>query len=258
MKKTIVKRINSMIILAAIVLFTFSLSGCATHPSKPEQSELKQPDESTQTQQEPETMANIPGALLSEEELAQFNEIFAAQGDLSYFLPINGFFTSFYDDVTELDFVEFLRYYPDDGILGDEDAIEFEALSMLPDFGFHWNPEDFGQETLSVNDLPTPTHRILRSSVDETLQKYANITTADLKNVEGVLYLPEYSAYYTFTSDFGPGMFECVGGKKDGNIVRLWSNTHSDSESREMLTLQEVDGNYYIKSFQSIGAPSNR
>lgn len=251
MKKAMAKRINSTVLLAVIVWFMVSLSGCAAHPNEPGQSEWKQPDESPQAQQAPETMAGIPGTPLSEEELAQFNEIFAAQRDLSYSLPVNGFFTSQYDDVTELDFVEFLRYYPDDGILESEDGTEFEALSKLP--GFPWNPEDFGKEALSVNDLPVPTHRILQSSVDETLQKYANITTADLKNVEGALYLPEYGAYYTFTSDWGPGVFECVGGKKDGNNVRLWSNTHGYDGSKEMLTMQEINGNYTIKSFQSIG-----
>lgn len=251
MRKAIVKRINSTILLAAIVWFIVSLSGCATRSNELEQSELKQPDESGQTQQEPEAMADIPGTPLSEEELAYFNEIFAAQRDSSYFLPVNGFFTSLYDDVTELDFVEFLKYYPSDGILENEDAAEFEALSKLP--GFPWNPEDFGKEALSVNDLPVPTHRILQSSVDETLQKYANITTADLINVESALYLPEYGAYYTFTSDFGPGVFECVGGKKDGNMVRLWSDTHGYDGSREILTIQEADGNHYIKSFQNTG-----
>ena len=104
MKKAIVKRMNSMVVLAAVVCFLFSLSGCAVPSDKPETSDGKQPDESVQTPQEPEAIANLPGDLLSEEELVQFNEVFAAQGDLSYCLPVNGFFTSFYDDVTELDF----------------------------------------------------------------------------------------------------------------------------------------------------------
>ena len=36
--------------------------------------------------------------------------------------PASGFFTSYYDDVRELDFAAFLEYYPDDGTLsaGDE------------------------------------------------------------------------------------------------------------------------------------------
>lgn len=200
-------------------------------------------------QKVPETMENIPGVTLSEEELAQFSEIFyTVQANVNYFLPVNGFFNSYYDDVTELDFVEFLRYYPDDGCLEEEDAAEFEALSGLPDFP--WKAEHFEKETITVNDLPTPTHRILRSSVDETLQKYAGITTSDLKNIEGVLYLPEYDAYYNFTSDFGPGLFRCVGGKRDGNTIRLWSDIYSYDSSRGILTLQEADGTFYIKSLQ--------
>lgn len=249
MKRIIAKWIPSALFVSIVVLSVLAFSGCAVRPMETESSELNQADESIQPQQEPETMADIPGTPLSKEELDQFNGIFATQADKSYCLPVNGFFTSFYDDATELDFVEFLRYYPDDSLLENEDAAEFEALSKLPDFP--WNAEDFEEDILTVGILPTPTHRILRSSVDETLQNYAGITTKDLKNTEGVLYLPEYDAYYNFTSDFGPGVFECVGGKKDGNMVRLWSDTHGYDDSREILTLQEVDGNYYIKSFQS-------
>ena len=40
--------------------------------------------------------------------------------------------------------------------------------------------------------------------------------------------------------------------KKDGNIVRLWSDADIYDGHRELLTLQEKDGNYYIKSFQNI------
>ncbi len=245
------KRIITKAMLSATLalLFVSALAGCARRPAEAEKTGTDQESERNQPEQGVEAIDMIPGTPLSTEELTRFNDVFAAQADISYFLPVNGFFTSRYDDVTELDFAEFLRYYPDDGTLEEEDVSEFEALTKDPNF--HWNAGDFGKETLTVNDLPTPTHRILRASVDETLQKYAGITTADLKNTEGVCYLSEYDAYYNFTSDFGPGLFECAGGKKDGNIVHLWSSADSDG-SGELLTLQEKDGNYYIKSFQDI------
>ena len=249
MKRGIAKWKYSVLLVVVIMTFLLALAGCAEKPAEVEQPNANQAEESVGLQQKADIAANFPGTSLLEEELTQFNEIYAAQATLAYCLPVNGFFTSLYDDVTELEFIEFLRYYPADGMLESAYAAEFEALSKLPNFP--WSAEDFELETLTVNDLPTPTHRILRSSVDETLQKYAGITTADLKNTEGVLYLPEYDAYYNFTSDFGPGLFTCVGGKKDGNIVRLWSDTHGYDGSIEILTLQYGDGNYYIKSFQN-------
>lgn len=246
------KRIIAKVTLSAtfVLLFVSALAGCFKHSTEAESIVTNQGSEPTQSEQNATVIDRIPGIPLSTEELTRFNDIFAAQADTNHFLPVNGFFTSHYDDVTELDFVEFLRYYPGDGILEEKDASEFEALSKDPNFP--WNAGDFGEETLTVNDLPTPTHRILRTSVDETLQKYADITTADLKNTDGVCYLSEYNTYYNFTSDFGPGLFECVGGKKDGNIVRLWSDADIYDGHRELLTLQEKDGNYYIKSFQNI------
>lgn len=249
MKRGIVKWISSVLFLVVILTFLLALASCAEKPAEVEQPNANQTEEPVGLQQEANIADNISGTSLLEEELTQFNEIYAAQTTSADLLPVNGFFTSLYDDVTELKLVEFLCYYPDDGMLDSADAAEFEALSKLPNFP--WKAEDFELETLTVKDLPTPTHRILRSSVDETLQKYAGITTADLKNTDGVLYLPEYDAYYNFTSDFGPGMFTCAGGKRDGNIVRLWSDTHGYDGSIGILTLQYTDGNYYIKSFQN-------
>lgn len=195
---------------------------------------------------------DLPGVPLSEEEIAAFNEMFTSvvvietdRGITPHAMPVSCFFTSFYDDVTELDFLNFLWYHPKDGGLREEDAAEFEALSRHPDF--HFKRPD--KETLTVDDLPVPVTRILRSSVDETLQTYAGITTADLKNAENVIYLPEYDAYYVFTSDFGPGMFECEGGKRDGETAWLWRSAYKDG-SRVVLTLREADGSYLIKAHQ--------
>lgn len=124
---------------------------------------------------------------------------------------MSGFFTSYYDDVKNLDFMEFLRYFPGDGLAEDADQVEFDALAARTDFPFAEEAANLGWT--SPSDLPVPTHRILRSSVDETLERYAGITSADLTNTAGTLYLPEYDAWYTFTSDFGPGTFVCAGGQ---------------------------------------------
>ena len=186
---------------------------------------------------------------LTEEEVERVNRVFSYQdqdwqGGAAEFLMVSGFFASHYADVRELDFSEFLYYYPGDG---GPDSEEFAALAALPEFP--WKAADFEKETLVSSDLPVPTHRILRSSVDATLQRYAGIATADLTDTEGTLYLPEYEAYYTFTSDFGPGSFTCEGGRVMGDTTLLWSAERETAGVREELTLKKEGENWYIRSF---------
>lgn len=186
---------------------------------------------------------------LTQEEVDRVNEAFISwesKDNVIYATPVNGFFTSRYETPENLDLVEFLRYFPDDGVLETEDADEFAALTKLPEFPFR--ASDFGEKELREVDLPVPTHRILRTSVDETLSRYAGISTADLKDTSGVLYLKEYDAYYTFTSDFGPGEFRCIGGEVEGNEARLWTAPREDG-GRTVLTLRREGENWLIQSF---------
>ena len=192
--------------------------------------------------------ANRGGTPLTQEEIDRVNEAFSPleeREDGTYATAVSGFFTSYYDRPEDLNFQEFLRYFPGDGTLGEADAQEFAALAALP--GFPWR-EDLGTKEVRVTDLPVPTHRILRSSVDDTLRRYAGITTAELTNTDGVFYLEDYGAYYTFTSDFGPGAFPCVGGVWDENGARLWTRPREDG-SRSVLTLRAEEGRYLIQSF---------
>ena len=86
-------------------------------------------------------------------------------------------------------------------------------------------------------DLPVPIHRIPRASVDEALERYAGITSADLADTSGVPYLEEYDAWYTFSSDFGPGTFVCAGGQVDeeGGTALLWTDRRGDGTRTELL-----------------------
>lgn len=188
---------------------------------------------------------------LTEEQVEQVNRVFSWRENPEHdadFMAVSGFFTSYYDDVRELDFVEFLWYYPSEYGVGEE----FAALVELP--GFYWGKEYFTKNDLPLipQSLPVPTSRIPRSSVDETLQKYAGITTADLKNTDNTLYLPEYDAYYTFTSDFGPGSFTCEGGRVEEDTAVLWSEERQGL--RDELTLQKEGENWYIRSFLQVPA----
>lgn len=224
--------------LASLVCVLVFLSGCG---------EVPQADASPEGTGEELTA-------LTQEEVDRVNEAYAStreQDGVVYSTPVSGFFTSRYEAAEELDFEQFLAYFPSDGILEDGDAAEFAALTKLSNFPFH--AADFDQKELRAEDLPVPTHRIFRASVDDCLSRYAGITTAELKNGTGVLYLEKYDVYYTFTSDFGPGEFHCVGGETNGDTARLWTAPREDG-SQTVLTLRKEGDNWLIQSFVDSGA----
>lgn len=171
---------------------------------------------------------------LTQEEINWFNDWFEPivqdkQGNDIGVNPRCCFLTSYYDDVTELNFEEFMRYFPGDGIRTSE--AEFEALREVDGWPFSW--------VESLEKMPVPVHKYPKRLVDLLLGEYAGISTADL-DTSGVAYLPEYDAYYNYTSDFGPGMFVCTHGERDGDIIRLYSVNGTD-----LLTLRQVDDKTY-------------
>ena len=179
---------------------------------------------------------------LTQKEIDQVNEAFSPQverDDGTSPAPVNGFFASYYDDVKGLDFAAFLEYYPDDGTLSAEDEAESDALKALP--GYPWG----------VSPGSVPTHRFLRASVDETLERYAGITTADLTSTDDVPYLEGYDAWYNFTSDFGSASFLCAGGQVDeaAGTALLWTDEWEDGSRRELVLEQDGEG-WHIRSFR--------
>ena len=177
---------------------------------------------------------------LSAEEVAWFNDWFEPivqdkQGNDIGVNPRCCFLTSYYDDVTELNFEEFMRYFPGDGSRTSE--ADFEALREVDGWPFDW--------VESLEKMPVPVHKYPKRLVDLILGEYAGISTEDL-DTSAVAYLPEYDAYYNYTSDFGPGMFVCTRGERDGDIIRLYS-----VNGTALLTLRQVnDKTYQIVSLQ--------
>ena len=229
-------------LLAALTLAAL-LAACA--PEAPAPSETTPPPETT-----PASESVRP---LTQEEVAAVNEAFASwteENGVTIATPVSGFFTSWYGDVRELSFPDFLCYFPDDGVLGDTDREEFTALAALPDFP--WNNESTTVERNLPSDLPVPIHRITRASVDAALERYAGITSADLADTSGVPYLKDYDAWYTFTSDFGPGMFVCAGGQVDeaAGTALLWSEPWANGHRAE-LTLQKDGENWHIRAHRN-------
>lgn len=221
------------------LLLALPLSGCGgsetasgdggTPPSKTEQEQTAEPA--------PET-APDPDALTAE-EIARVNEAFAPTEEReggTYANPICSFFTSHYERLEELDLVEFLRYFG----RGDavEDETEFQALRGAEGWPFR------GVE--SLDRMPVPIHRYSRADVDAYLEEHAGITTADLDVPEGsgdLIYLPESDTFYNFTSDFGPGMFICEAGRREGNLLVL------TGDGKELTLEAAEDGRYLFRSF---------
>lgn len=255
-------------LLLCLLLAVLSLAGCGgkTPPAEePPKTPAVQPEEDTEPEETlPEELppedaapdASLPplaGTPLTEEELARANEA------LNYNDPYDAqaqklgcFFTSEYDDVTKLNLEEFLRYFPGEGgFVEDGDLEEFQALAALP--GFHWDAEDLERWGNVPSGMPVPVHRIPRAAVERTLEACAGITTADLTDTEGVLYLPDYDAYYNFTSDFGPGSFQAAEGARDGDILRLRAKPapYAEDQSVREAVFREEDGRWLIQSFTS-------
>ena len=179
---------------------------------------------------------------LTQEEINWFNDWFdpIVQDKQGNDIGVNArccFLTSHYDDVTELNFEEFMRYFPGDG--SQVTDAEFEALREVDGWPFGW--------VESLEKMPVPVHKYPKRLVDLILGEYAGISTEDL-DTSGAAYLPEYDAYYNYTSDFGPGIFVCTRGEWDGDTIRLYSEVGGVTK---LLTLRQVnDTSYQIVSHQ--------
>ena len=179
---------------------------------------------------------------LTQEEINWFNDWFdpIVQDKQGNDIGVNArccFLTSHYDDVTELNFEEFMRYFPGDG--SQVTDAEFEALREVDGWPFGW--------VESLEKMPVPVHKYPKRLVDLILGEYAGISTEDL-DTSAVAYLPEYDAYYNYTSDFGPGIFACTRGEWDGDTIRLYSEVGGVTK---LLTLRQVnDTSYQIVSHQ--------
>ena len=82
------------------------------------------------------------------------------------------------------------------------------------------------------------------------------VTAAELADTSGVPYLEEYDAWYTFTSDFGPGKFLCAGGEVDeaAGTARLWTEPREDG-GRAELALQRDGESWHIRSHRIVNNP---
>lgn len=176
-----------------------------------------------------------PRHTLTQEELAAYNAVMDPAvrdetGDIVDFhiQPFSYFFSSYYENVRNLNFEEFIRYFPDSG---QATEAEFEALKKLDDWPF--------KRVTRMEDMPVPIHRHTISSINEVLTRWGGITTSDL-DTSGVCYLEEYDAYYTYTSDFNMFYFIAESGEQVGNYVYLRKSVENGNIA--VLTLRLMPG----------------
>ena len=176
-----------------------------------------------------------PRHTLTQEELAAYNAVMDPavrdeSGDIVDFhiQPFSYFFSSYYKNVRNLNFEEFIRYFPDSG---QATEAEFEALKKLDNWPF--------KQVERMEDMPTPIHRHTVSSINEVLTRWGGITTSNL-DTSGVCYLEEYDAYYTFTSDFNMFYFIAESGEQVGNYVYLRKSVENGNIA--VLTLRLMPG----------------
>ena len=158
-----------------------------------------------------------PRHALTQEELDSYNAITDPavrdkSGDIVdlNIQPASYFLTSYYDNIRDLNFEEFIRYFPSSGKTTEA---EFEALKKLDDWPFKW--------VENMADMPVPIQQHTVSSINEVLTRWGGITTNDL-DTAGVCYLEKYDAYYTYTSDFNTALFAAESGQQIGDYVYLY------------------------------------
>jgi len=231
-----IKRLMIMSACLLVVICSFMMAGCNNNNTSGDEQQNAAID----------LPESIPDGELSDDVIATFNEVFAptvtdSDGNTSA-SEISCFFTSFYDDPRDIDLTEFLRYCPLGVITDDEE--EYQKVKEAASFDM---PD-------SISEMPTPVRRFDRQIVDDLLNKYAGITTADLtENVSAgtdLVYVESEDAFYNFTSDFGPGSFVAEQGIKDGNEY-----TFKDSQNRT-LTVEVNDSIIKIKSYKGIDLAS--
>ena len=189
---------------------------------------------------DPQTDYNV-ARTLTQEEIGTINAAFDPilydkQGNPMSTNIWSCFFTSYYDDIRDMDFAEFLMYYPSDG--STVDRHEFDALRNQEDFWF--------KNVESLDNMPVPVHKLSARIVELTLKEYAGITLKDL-DTSKVDYLAEYDAFYNYTSDYAPGIFQCTRGEIDGDLVRLYEETDNGTD---ILTLRKDGDRYLIVAHQ--------
>ena len=238
------KQRTSALCVILAVLLVVSATGCSfAELTRQKTGEITLPEEAEPAQQEAQKTATS----LTQEQIDEVNAVFAdyefsTDETLGHF-AVNGFFTSTYDDVRDLNLNNFLSYF---GECGEEDISEEEFAQLNAKWEFRVD---------SVEDFPLPIHRYPASAVEGVLKRFAGIGLADLTDMQtpfsGYTYLEDTDAFYTTTSDYSPGYFRCTSGEiePDGDTALLYGSTAGSLSGKAVLKLVKDGENWYIHSF---------
>ena len=238
------KQRTSALCVILAVLLVVSATGCSfAELTRQKTGEITLPEEAEPAQQEAQKTATP----LTQEQIDEVNAVFAdyefsTDETLGHF-AVNGFFTSTYDDVRDLNLNNFLSYF---GECGEEDISEEEFAQLNAKWEFRVD---------SVEDFPLPIHRYPASAVEGVLKRFAGIGLADLTDMQtpfsGYTYLEDTDAFYTTTSDYNPGYFRCTSGEiePDGDTALLYGSTAGSLSGKAVLKLVKDGENWYIHSF---------
>ena len=238
------KQRTSVLCVILVLLLIVSAAGCSiTELTRQKTGEITLPEEAEPAQQEAQKTATP----LTQAQIDAVNAIFAdyelSTDDTLGHFAVNGFFTSTYDDVRDLNLNNFLAYF---GECGEEDISEEEFAQLNAKWEFRVD---------SVEDFPLPIHRYPASAVEDVLKRFAGIGLADLTDMQtpfsGYTYLEDTDAFYTTTSDYSPGYFRCTSGEiePDGDTVLLYGSTAGSLSGKAVLKLVKDGENWYIHSF---------
>lgn len=238
------KQRTSVLCVILALLLIISAAGCSlTELTRQKSGEITLPEEAEPAQQEAQKTATP----LTQEQIDEVNAVFAdyefsTDETLGHF-AVNGFFTSTYDDVRDLNLNNFLAYF---GECGEEDISEEEFAQLNAKWEFRVD---------SVEDFPLPIHRYPASAVEDVLKRFAGIGLADLTDMQtpfsDYTYLEDTDAFYTTTSDYSPGYFRCTSGEiePDGDTALLYGSTAGSLSGKAVLKLVKDGENWYIHSF---------
>lgn len=237
------QRTSALCVILALLLI-ISAAGCSlTELTRQKSGEITLPEEAEPAQQEAQKTATP----LTQEQIDAVNAIFAdyelSTDDTLGHFAVNGFFTSTYDDVRDLNLNNFLAYF---GECGEADISEEEFAQLNAKWEFRVD---------SVEDFPLPIHRYPASAVEGVLKRFAGIGLADLTDMQtpfsGYTYLEDTDAFYTTTSDYSPGYFRCTSGEiePDGDTALLYGSTAGSLSGKAVLKLVKDGENWYIHSF---------
>ena len=242
------KQRTSVLCVILALLLVVSATGCSFAELTQQKSEDVTMLEDTEAAHQEALKDELKTATpLTQEQIDAVNAVFAdyerSTDDTLGHFAVNGFFTSTYDDVRELNLNNFLTYF---GECGGHDISEEEFAQLNAKWEFRVD---------SVADFPLPIHRYPASAVEGVLRRFAGIGLADLKDIQepfsDYTYLEETDAFYNTTSDYSPGYFICSGGEIEpgGDYALLYGSAVGRLSGDAVLSLTKDGENWYIHSF---------